>query len=171
MARTNRTTVEWVLDLLRVGRQDRILEVGFGPGVGLELAAGRLTDGLAAGVDPSQKMVEMARERTARAVGHGTVLPVRGAAERIPFSDRTFQAVLAVNTLPLWSDPDVGLAEIHRVLEPGGPVALAFTPRFADSADGLADRLTRAGFQRARRIEAEEGVCVFANRQEAAKPA
>lgn len=171
MAHTNRATVEWVLDLLRVGSQARILEVGFGPGVGLELAGRRLTDGLAAGVDPSPKMVEMARQRNAAGTGQGTVLPVRGAAERLPFPPAAFQAALAVNTVPLWADPDAGLAEIHRVLEPGGSVALAFTPRFADSADGLADRLTRVGFQRARRIEAEEGVCVFANRLETGKPA
>lgn len=171
MARTNRATVAWVLDLLRVDTQDRILEVGFGPGVGLELAGRRLTDGLAAGVDPSPEMVEMARQRNEDGTRRGTVLPLRGAAERLPFPQGSFRAALAVNTVPVWADTDAGLAEIHRVLEPGGSVALAFTPRFAESADGLADRLTRVGFQRARRIEGEEGVCVFANRVETGKPA
>ncbi len=39
MARTNRTSVAWVVKLLAVKPGDQVLEIGFGPGVGLELLA------------------------------------------------------------------------------------------------------------------------------------
>src|SRR5918996_2771891 len=53
----------WVLDLLEINPSDSVLEVGSGPGVGLELAAERAHQGKVVGVDPSVTMLEMARHR------------------------------------------------------------------------------------------------------------
>lgn len=163
MAQTNQATAAWALDLLDIRPDDAVLEVGFGPGVGIEIAAAQATDGLVAGIDPSEAMIDAARERNREALDAGRVELRLGQAEDLPWPSGRFDKVLAVNTLPLWDDPDQGLAEIRRVLGDEGTVAIAFTPRFVDSADGVPDQLTRAGFQRARRLAGEDGVCVLAN--------
>lgn len=162
MAHTNRDTAAWAIDRLRLAPTDQVLEVGVGPGVGLELAVEQVPRGRIAGIDPSPAMLAMARERNQAAIAEGRVELTRGVAERLPWPPATFDAVFAVNTLPLWSDPDEGLVELRRVLADDGTIVIAFTPRFADSATGVPDRLTRAGFQRARRLSGDAGVCVVA---------
>ena len=63
MARVNRDAAAHVIDLLDLRSNDRILEVGFGPGVGIELLLLRVPDGSVAGVDQSQEMVRQAAAR------------------------------------------------------------------------------------------------------------
>ena len=55
MARTNQTCAAWVIDLLAIHRNDKVLEVGFGPGVGIRLLAGLASAGNVAGVDALEK--------------------------------------------------------------------------------------------------------------------
>jgi ubiquinone/menaquinone biosynthesis C-methylase UbiE len=57
MARTNRKCVAWVIDLPYVQPRDKVLEAGFGPGVGIQLLANSASAGYVAGVDPSKEMV------------------------------------------------------------------------------------------------------------------
>ncbi len=61
MARTNQPCAAWVIDLLGIQPHDSVLEVGFGPGVGIELLARSVSEGYIAGVDPSEEMVAQAR--------------------------------------------------------------------------------------------------------------
>lgn len=77
MARTNADCGGWVTDLLEVTPNDRVLEVGFGPGVVIQRLAKRA--GRVAGIDQSREMVEQARARNATpskmvAWNSGTVL-------------------------------------------------------------------------------------------------
>ena len=90
---------------------DRVLEVGGGPG---ELAA-RIRDDLGCDVvmvDISPRMVELARER-------GVDAQV-GDAASLPFADGSFDCVLAAWMLFHLPDVDRGLAELSRLLVPGG---------------------------------------------------
>ena len=48
-----------------------------------------------------------------------------GTAERIPLEDGTATVVSAVASFHHWADPEAGLAEVHRVLRPGGRVVIA----------------------------------------------
>ena len=63
MARTNADCGGWVTDLLEVTPNDRVLEVGFGPGVVIQRLAKRA--GRVEGIDQSREMVEQARARNA----------------------------------------------------------------------------------------------------------
>jgi SAM-dependent methyltransferase len=97
-----------------------LLEVGSGPGrlaVRLAREAPRIT---LTGVDISEAMVERAAHR---AVGAGLSERVRfgvGDAAALPLSDGEFDGVMSTLSLHHWSNPVSGLAEIHRVLKPGG---------------------------------------------------
>ena len=109
--RTPRSNLAAV-DRLSLGPRDRFLDLGCGAGAALEYAAA--TGAELAGVDPSPPMAE----RAARRVAQATVEV--GSAEAIPFPDDRFTAVLTVSAYHHWADPGAGLAEILRVLAPGG---------------------------------------------------
>lgn len=72
MARTNRRIARRAIDLLDVQPDDRVLEIGFGPGVGIDHLAGSASSGWIAGVDPSEEMVEQARARPLRSEPAGS---------------------------------------------------------------------------------------------------
>lgn len=162
MARRNRPTVEWVVDLLDVAADHRVLEVGYGPGVGVEVALARDPSVRVAGVDPSDPMLAAARERNREAVEAGRADLRAGVAEELPFEADAFERAFGVDVYGALEDPAAALAELGRVLGAGGRLALGFTPGEGHAAEGLTDDATRAGFRRARRRVGEAGVCVVA---------
>jgi ubiquinone/menaquinone biosynthesis C-methylase UbiE len=162
MARTNQPCAAWVIDLLGIQPHDHVLEVGFGPGVGIELLARSVSEGYIAGVDPSEEMVEQARARNAKAVESSRVDLRCGSVGSLPFDDNTFTKALAINSMQVWPDAMAGLREIRRVMTPGGGIALGFTSYSGQSKSGLPEMLIAAGFTAARLVEAEGGFCALA---------
>jgi ubiquinone/menaquinone biosynthesis C-methylase UbiE len=75
MARTNADGGAWVTDLLKVGPNDRVLEVGFGPGVVIQRLSKQAATGYVAGIDQSREMVEQARARSASAIQQREATP------------------------------------------------------------------------------------------------
>ena len=97
-----------------------ILEVGSGPGR-LAVSLGRMAPGLVVtGVDISPEMVERAAHRAREAGLAGRVGFEVGDVGALPFAERAFDGVVSTLSLHHWPDPALGLAEIHRVLRPGG---------------------------------------------------
>ena len=96
-----------------------VLEIGFGTGANLPFYPPglRLT-----GVDLSPRMLAVGQDR-ARELGIGVEL-VEADAQALPFEDATFDSV--VSTLVLCAVPDerATIAELHRVLRPGGRLLL-----------------------------------------------
>lgn len=77
--------------------------------------------------------VDLERENVARCLAFSagrasSASFVTGDARRLPFADRSFDAVIANDSLEHFSDPEVALREFARVVKPDGPVALFFTP-------------------------------------------
>lgn len=124
LARGNRPLAEEFVAFLDVQPTDRILEIGFGPGVAIELLAKAAPGVRVAGIDVSQEMVEQARARNAAAIRAGAVDLRHGTVERMPFEDEAFDLALAINSMQVWPDVDAGLREIRRVLRPGGRLAI-----------------------------------------------
>ena len=110
-----------ILDALRLGSGDSLLDVGCGGGMLLRdaLAAGAEATGL----DHSAEMVALARER----VGGRGVRVVQGDAERLPFGDGTFTAVSMSIVFFFLPDPIAALREARRVLGAGGRLAVYTT--------------------------------------------
>jgi ubiquinone/menaquinone biosynthesis C-methylase UbiE len=162
MARANRKCAAWVIDLLDVQPSDIVLEVGFGPGVGIQLLTSSTSAGYVAGVDPSKEMVAQATTRNKNAIQRGHVDLRHGSVASLPFVDNTFDKALAINSMQVWPDAVAGLREMRRVLKPGGEVALGFTPYSGQPNIGLAETLTAAGFVKARVVERDENFCALA---------
>lgn len=160
----------WAVDLLDVDPGARVLELGCGPGVALAAFAARVDEGaggLVVGVDRSAVMVRQAGRRNAAAVAAGRVRLVCAPVEELldpsaagapaapaasPF-DEPFDAILAVNNVGFWPDPEDRLAAARRLLRPGGRIALVTQPRCpgataettASAAAELSGLLERAG--------------------------
>ena len=111
MARANRDAAEQVIKLLDVRLNVKVLEVGFGPGVGIQLLLERVTGGWVAGVDQSQEMVRQAAARNASALRNRRVDLRYGSVERPPFANETFDKVLAINSMQVWPDARAGLQD------------------------------------------------------------
>jgi ubiquinone/menaquinone biosynthesis C-methylase UbiE len=106
--------------LTLLGDFRRLVDVGCGTGRFATFAKAR-RGGRVWGVDPSAEMLRRARERP----DAGGIGWKQAAAERLPFAAGWFDAAhlhLVVHTLP---DRPAGLAEIGRVLMPGGRIAIA----------------------------------------------
>lgn len=163
MARSNAECGFWVSDLLQIAPNDRVLEVGFGPGVVTERLTKLAPAGRVAGVDHSIEMVELARARNITTIQKGRVDLQWGSVESLPFGDSIFDKALAINSMHVWPDAIVGLREIRRVMKSGGRIALGFTPYSGQSKDGLTNTLVSAGFVKARLVEKETtGFCASA---------
>lgn len=119
----------WAIDLLRLRPIDHLLEVGTGPGKGLEAAADRLIAGRAVGVDPSPVMVAQATRRNRSAISEGHVEVVEASADALPFADQEFTCAVSVDAIQFWPSVEAGLWEIQRVLEPGGRLVVAVRAR------------------------------------------
>jgi ubiquinone/menaquinone biosynthesis C-methylase UbiE len=100
----------------------RLLDVGCGTGRLLRSAASRFPGTGLVGVDVSGGMLSVA---AATALAGTPVVLVRAAAERLPFADAVFDLVTATLTYRHWVDQAAGVAEIGRVLGPGGVFGLA----------------------------------------------
>lgn len=94
-----------------------------GLGVEVGVGSGRFAAplGVAYGVDPSLNMLRRARERG--------IVVVAGVAEALPFSDDTFDFMLAVTTICFVDDIHAMLAEARRVLKRRGSLIIGFIDR------------------------------------------
>ena len=108
-----------ILDALDLRRGDRLLDVGCGGGLLLRDAAN--AGAVVTGLDHSEEMVTLARQRAPCAE------VVLGQAERLPFGDASFSAVSMSVVFLFFADPAAVLRECARVLEPGGRVAIFTT--------------------------------------------
>jgi SAM-dependent methyltransferase len=104
-------------DLAGVVAEQRVLDVGCGPGALTTELVERLGASNVAAVDPSESFVAAARER------HPGVDVQEAPAETLPFADGMFDAALAQLVVHFMADPVQGLTEMCRVTRAGGVVA------------------------------------------------
>ncbi len=96
--------------------EGRVLEIGVGSGLNFPYYTDAAT--AVVGVDPSKALARMAARRRA-----GAGVPVElvgGSAETLPFEDASFDTVVTTWTLCTIPDAAAALAEMRRVLRPGG---------------------------------------------------
>ena len=171
---SNRTRGTATLDRLGIARGDRVLELGFGPGVTLAEAAARANPGPVTGLDHSETMVRAARRRNARALAEGRVRLVHGSAADLADLETGFDKAYAVNVYMFWRDPVAVLRGLRKVMAPGGTVALTLQPRkqgardadAREAADAMAASLRAAGFEAVRpqilELSPVDAACVVA---------
>lgn len=120
----------WRLNALATERlearpEDRVLDIGFGGGVGLAMLLSKVPRVSLAGVDLAQAVIAHGERKFDRAIQEGRVEIRLGAVESLPWPDGTFDAAYSVNCIYFWPDHARALHEIRRVLKPGGRFILA----------------------------------------------
>jgi SAM-dependent methyltransferase len=117
MGRYSQQLSPQLAELAGVRAGQRVLDVGCGPGALTAELVGRVGDDAVSAVDPSEAFVAAARAR------YPGVDVQSATAERLPFGDGTFDAVLAQLVVHFMTDPVAGLREMKRVTTSGGTVA------------------------------------------------
>jgi ubiquinone/menaquinone biosynthesis C-methylase UbiE len=169
----------FAVEALDLQPDDRLLEIGFGPGTAIRMAAGKVTRGIVVGVDPSREMVRQASRRSRRSIETGRVLLREGGVSHLPFEGGRFTKVLSVNSLHHWPSPASDLLEVRRVMAAGGLLVLGLrlkhptrtsfvSPGYTEDAIlGVEALLKRLGFEEVgqiRRRLGREVVCVTGRR-------
>jgi len=143
---------EDLVDLAAPHPGDRVLDVACGPGVVARLAARRAGTGQITGLDVNPGMLNVARSLPSE-------LPIcwlEGDALHLPFPDRAYHLVLCQQGVQFFPDRAAGLAQMRRVLMPGGRIALAVwgpierSPGFAALAAALEHHVSAAAAAAAR---------------------
>src|SRR5919197_5793912 len=111
----NRRTIE----LLQIRDADRVLEIGFGPGLAIEMAARLARSGKVVGVDHSEIMLRQASRRNRAAIAAGRVQLHLASADALPPFTEPFDKVMASNVHMFLHDPVVaGATPAQRVNRP-----------------------------------------------------
>lgn len=109
--------------MLRDARPARILDVATGT-ADLAIEALKLDPEKVVGVDISEEMLRVGRLKVEEMGEHDRIELRRGDSERLPFSDRQFDAAIVAFGVRNFENLNRGLAEIHRVLKPGGMLVI-----------------------------------------------
>jgi len=157
---SNRQRNRWVVSLLEVQPTDRVLEIGFGPGLAIAELARRVGDsGHVYGIDHSEVMLRQATRRNASAIAAGRVTLRRASVDQLPSAlGGPFDVILTVNSLGFWPAPTERVSELRRRLRPGGRIAIASQPRCPGAtastsrtaAREITDLLQAAGYTQTR---------------------
>jgi arsenite methyltransferase len=104
---------------------ERVLDLGSGGGIDVLLSARRVgPSGFAYGVDMTDDMLELARANAAKA-GAGNVEFLKGQIEDVPLPDGSVDVVISNCVINLSTDKAAVLAEMFRVLAPGGRLGIS----------------------------------------------
>jgi len=130
---------ERTLALARPGPGTRVLDVASGFGQDTRALSAR--GAWAVGAEPSSRMLGWARlvDGKEREAGRATPRWVQAWGHRLPFADGSFDAALCKGALDHFDQPERAIAEMARVVRPGGRVVLAIA-----NFESLACRAARA---------------------------
>ena len=124
------------IEKLAVQPGEAVLEIGCGHGRTLA-RIGATPDTFLAGIDPSEVMVRLARRRMRRPIDAGRADVSLASSAKIPHAAARFDCALAVHVVYFWREPLADLAEIRRVLRPGGRLLLMYRPRDEETLASL----------------------------------
>lgn len=110
----------WAVHSLQIQDGEKILEIGFGPGVSIEEMDRTTPAGYIAGIDYSELMVAKAKKRNARAVKQGKVDLMHANVTDLPDFDTTFDKVMVINNIMYWPDVIESLRNVRGLMNSHG---------------------------------------------------
>jgi ubiquinone/menaquinone biosynthesis C-methylase UbiE len=166
MARGNGSFNRWLVCEIAAqlpGGVERAVELGPGPGVGLEGLLAKFPTARVWGVDLSPEMLSQSRGRNVEQANAGRLTLIEGGVESLQ-GFAPVDLIVAAHVLYFWHDPTDALAQIYRALRPGGVLALGYQLRLSmppmaqknfpkeghllyDSDGAVSTLLTGAGFK------------------------
>jgi len=168
----------WTVSLLDIKPEDHVLEIGYGPGVGLQKAAMHVESGSVTGVDHSNVMFEQASAKNREAVLSEKMKLIVGTIDDLRPIKKSYNKCFSANVFQFWDDPVGEFSNLREVLSPGALLATTFMPRNSKPtkedtrrmAKKIEDALDQSGFKNARffyrTFNDVDAVCVLANRED-----
>ncbi len=129
MAATNKEINEWTVALLDIRSNDKVLEIGFGPGIAAEKISNIIKEGIFVGIDPSEVMFSQAQKRNEAAIREGKVKLQLATIEHLPVFNEAFDKIFSINSILFWEQPIERLKELRHLLKPNGLIAITLQPR------------------------------------------
>ncbi|CAD5118713.1 DgyrCDS7394 [Dimorphilus gyrociliatus] len=124
LRRRNRTLEENAVKLSKIEKDHTVLEIGFGPGVGLSKAVEKVQDGKGKiyGIELSLSMVNSANLFYKKYINAGKLDITYGSVTQLPYAPNTFDRIYHVNCYYFWKDMPLACTELYRVLKPNSYV-------------------------------------------------
>ena len=119
MEAQHRRITEKTIERMELSPDERILDLGCGDGWASRLLSPLCPEGAIVGVDISDEMIRLAREKS---VNYENVLFVPGSAEEIPWAEAYFTRVISVESAYYWPSLEAAAREIFRVTAFGGRI-------------------------------------------------
>lgn len=144
----------WSVQALNVQPEDKILEVGFGPGLAIKEIARRAPYGYVAGIDYSELMLARAKKENAKAIRDGLVTLQHADVLNLPDFGVLFDKIVAINNAMFWKDRVEALKKLKNTLKPGGFISIVIQRNEKDFLRGgrneeifaYMEQLRQAGF-------------------------
>jgi len=161
MARKNRGRIRWVVAQLGLQDGQRVLEIGYGPGVAIEESLKACPTLSVTGLDASGVMYRQASRRNRQVVAARRARLRLQSADCYDGRDGPFDLAFASNTMPFLENPGAVVARARDWLRPGGRFVVVHQPPMqALSEDEQQERseqffawLKGAGFSRGRSLQ------------------
>lgn len=131
-----------LMGLCHIAKDSYVLEIGCGSGMATNYIAKKFGCRIM-GIDISSRMVDRARENT-RGIEKGRVEFRVADAQKLPFKDETFDAVISESVTAFMQDKAVALSEYKRVLKKGGYIGLNETTWIKKPTKELSDYFIKA---------------------------
>jgi len=119
MNRQNRPMYEETERLLSLSASDHVLDIGCGNGYVLNMLALRYLC-VFTGIDISESAITTAARRNHKFLNDGIMYLSCQNAETMSFANASFDKAYTINTVYFWNSLESVMAEIHRVMKPGG---------------------------------------------------
>lgn len=123
-----------IISEMRIQNGDRVYEIGFGPGIGIQMIADSITGCTISGIDFSELMVKMATKRNKRFIDEGRVKLNYGDLITADTSGERYDKIFCVNVIYFWKDLKPVFQKIHSMLAQDGSFCIFMTP--AKDLDG-----------------------------------
>ncbi|MGM0751695.1 MAG: class I SAM-dependent methyltransferase [Bacillota bacterium] len=124
MAIQHRTETQWTLDLLKITKEERVLELGCGAGYAIKQLLKLADVEFVAGLDLSESILRSARIRNRLAINEGRAAFIQGNVCKIPLGSDMFTKVYSIHSIYFWDLTFETISEIHRVLKNNGSITI-----------------------------------------------
>lgn len=115
---------EWGFSFIDWRPGMEILDVGCGGGAAIHEMLSLSEGSIVKGIDHSDESISLSRVMNAEAIKYERCRIEKAKVEHMPFLDREFDLVTAIETMYFWPDPLAAMREIKRVLKRGGIFAI-----------------------------------------------
>lgn len=127
MVRQHQPETYWTIELLKLNKEEKILELGCGAGYAIKMLLEHDSVKHITGLDLSHTILKSARLRNRHETNKGRARLVQGNVNQLPFDNQQFTRVFSIQSIYFWDKIDETLSDIYRVLKADGKVVLTLS--------------------------------------------